>query len=456
MARNICPERFVSRAAIVVMIALLLLVSGGCGREAAPDRPNIVVILIDTLRVGYLEDPDLPTASHPYLAGLLENGSCWDNAISTSSWTAPATASVFTGLYPNQHGVMQGFHAHKTAVKKLRKTGQASFPLNAMPTDIPTLPERLKKLGYRTFGLAANINIGPEIGFSRGFDRFAMLDDAPADSLADRLLTWLPEMTAGPEPYFLYLHLNDPHQPYIGHEQWYVPVANDAVADARARYLSEISFLDHQLARIHKELDLDRQGLLVVLSDHGEEFMDHGRMYHPPSLFGELNDVLLVFSGPALGVRPHRWSQNVSLVDVLPTVLDLLGETMDGPAAGISLAPLLLVGGKDGAALTVSLDERTLFAHRLQDLRLGRQLWSANQGTWKLIENKSGNRNLFDLDGDPREQHPLGLPEGPVTSHLTAELDRFKTLPPVGTWPSTEVELDEKMLKKLKSLGYVR
>src|SRR3989304_3811790 len=96
----------------------------------------------------------------------------FEQALSTSSWTVPSIASLFTSAYPHQHGVVQGMMAHRKHLAALGKGEQAALTLNRLSTDVSTLPEHFQGLGYSTYGIAANVNLGPELGFQRGFDKF--------------------------------------------------------------------------------------------------------------------------------------------------------------------------------------------------------------------------------------------------------------------------------------------
>ena len=450
-----CPLGSVVRASRTALAGGLVLVAvAGCGDESAAPRPNVVVVLLDTVRRDALAAGEHRAAT-PFLDDLRVGAVEFPNARSTSSWTAPATASLFTGLYPNENGVIQGFLAHRQTAVKMREGGADAIELRSLPSDIPTLPERFHAGGYRTFGLAANINIGPEIGFSRGFDRFQRLNDAPADALVDSAAAWLPAMADGDAPYFLYVHLNDAHEPYEAHDPWYEPVADDPVEDNRNRYLSEISFLDGQLARLVDRLGLKNRGLLVIVSDHGEAFGEHGRVGYQGTLYRELNDVVCLVHGPALGVQPAVRPELVSLVDILPTVLDLAGLPAPDSRSGVSLAPLCRQSG-DAPALTRALENRTVFAHRLQNLLQARHLWAAMSGSWKLLEGSRGFEALYDRGRDPLELRPLERTDDPVGEELAAVLDDFRRRQPVGRGEEVSVPLDRELEERLQSLGYVR
>jgi len=447
-------DRRLSTALVAMGLLLVFLLLVGCGKDPPSPRPNVVVVLLDTVRADALTDGP-HRAETPFLDKLRAGSVAFINTRSTSSWTAPATASLFTSLYPNEHGVIQGFVAHRKTMEIMKNRGDAALELNALPGNIATLPERMKADGYRTFGIAANINLGPEIGFSRGFDKFTRLDDATADIMVDSVAAWDPARTTGDEPYFLYVHLNDAHSPYIAHQPWYRSARDDSVADARSRYLSEISFIDGQLSRLADLLDLSRRGLLVIVSDHGEEFFEHGRMGHLPSLHAELNDVVFLVHGPRVGVLPATRPEPVSLIDVMPTVLDLVHLPHAEPSSGLSLAALCR--GDDGAsALVRKLNERTLFAHRLENMLHGRSLWSAMRGPWKLIQDEQNRSFFYDRERDSREQLPESRTEDPVGAGLEPALAEFRSRPLLGRGNEIRIPLDKKLSKQLKSLGYVR
>ena len=143
-----------------------------CSPRSAERKPNVVVVLIDTLRPDYLEVYGYPRSTAPFLSSLAKDSVVFEHAFSTSSWTVPSVASMFTSTYPHRHGVVQGLMAFKKQLRKLEKKERASLTLNRLPDGILTLPEHFKHYGYSTFGIAANVNLGPDLGFQRGFDRF--------------------------------------------------------------------------------------------------------------------------------------------------------------------------------------------------------------------------------------------------------------------------------------------
>ena len=155
---------------LVRMLMLAMLAICGCAPGEPLQRPNVVVILLDTLRPDYLGFYGYEKEMAPFLAQLANESVVFERAFSTSSWTAPSTSSLFTSLYPPQHGVVEGFLMHQLLTKAREEKAMETIALNRLPSGRPTLPELFKSMGYGTFGLATNVNIGQEMGFNRGFD----------------------------------------------------------------------------------------------------------------------------------------------------------------------------------------------------------------------------------------------------------------------------------------------
>jgi arylsulfatase A-like enzyme len=440
-------------AALAVSVAGSACGPAGSSPEVDSERPDVVLVVIDTLRPDHLEAYGYERETAPYLAELARGATVFRRAFSTSSWTAPATASLFTGLYPNHHGVLMGFRAQNNSMEEADEAGETSLELVALPA-VQTLAEHMKFAGYGTFGVAANINVGSELGFDRGFNEFAKLHQRPAEELVETALGWRERMEAG--PYFLYVHLNDVHKPNDPRAPWYEEHEED-IDDLVAKYDSEISYTDQWIQRLCEGLELDGDELLIVVSDHGEEFMDHGNTGHKYSLYGELNRVLMIVRPPG-GVPPGELEVNVSLVDVLPTILDVAGierEGDDGP--GRSLLPLLGAGAPAAAAVFA---ERTLYAHRVQgksDRPLYERpaLWAAIRGPWKFLRDDfAGTSELYDMVSDPAEQEDLVAGRGAMAAALGSSLAEFERNTVRLEGAAVEVKLDSALMDNLNDLGY--
>jgi arylsulfatase A-like enzyme len=272
-------------------------------KNAQTKRPNVVLVLIDTLRVDHLTSEIAPN-----LNVMATRSRRYTNTWSTSSWTAPASASVATGLLPIEHSVYRGLVASA-------ELGGQTIEINTLPKDIPTLAEKLQKNGYHTYGLASNVNIDSAIGFDRGFEEFLCAPEEDAHVLFQKMEQW--EIK---EPYFLYLHLNDIHAPYVPRKPWYTPQKNRH-EDMIAAYDSEISYLDNELAKLYQKMNWE-ENVLLITSDHGEEFLDHGQYGHLETLYSELTHVIFWLAGP--GIIPRSVEIPISLADTHHILLHAL------------------------------------------------------------------------------------------------------------------------------------
>ena len=443
-------------------IALLLAACNDFSLSTADPRPNVVLVTIDTLRPDHLAPYGYEKNTAPFIEKIAENSATFLRAYGTSSWTAPTSASIFTGLYPTRHGVIESLHAARVRRNSQKKN---ALLLTRIGDDVKTLPERLQAAGYTTFGVGANPNIGPEIGFSRGFDHFKRLDFgftevgkavvhdyAHADVAAKALLDWEDEIKEA-SPSFIYLHLNDPHVPYNEREPWFeAPQKIDTKVREKAAYDSEIAYLDSVLAQLYERLDWDDNTLFILVSDHGEAWGEHGYYRHPLKLHRELTRVLMMVSGPDLGIDRQLVPDRVSQVDLVPTILQLLDEPPPEDLDGQSLAPLIL-GEDETEATRRSLDERTLFAHtgRLEPIEEHR--WSAVTARWKLIQGM-GPIELYDIIKDPHEKTNVARRHPKVLAQLLEQLKPHKDRIDDLREKRVEIELDDHAVEQLRALGY--
>ena len=443
--RQLTP--FLCSAALIALgAATSLLASGAPERDV---KPNVVVIMVDTMRAGFTGVHGHTPDTTPFLTRIAERSAVFDNAFSTSSWTAPSTASLFTSLYPHQHGVTQGFYAHEDVVFNALQAGGTRIPLTAMADALVTLPEMFQAAGYRTFCAAANRNIDREMGFRSGFELFSQENDRNAEGLYDVLRDWRREIRRG-EPYFLYLHLMDPHFPYRTHTPHYARY--DAPDDLQRQYLSEITYADAWIARVFKLLRMDRNTLVIFVTDHGEEFLDHGNTQHGPYLYDELQRVMLMVYGPELGVEPARHDINVSLVDVLPTLADFLGMPAPAPSEGASLLPFSR--GEPDRQGPRFWTERVLLGQRTISAPPYYANWSAIQGRWKYIEHVGREPELFDHSTDPRELDNVHAVHRETAARLASAIEAARGAAPRYVGDTKPVPLDPQLIEELRSLGY--
>ena len=427
---------------VCASLAVASAAAGLLGPGAATRRPNVVVVLIDTLRADHLPMYGYPSDTAPFLGRLAGRSVVFTAAQSTSAWTAPATASLFTSLHPFQHQVVTGM----MVTQQMHEIGK-EIRLNRLPPDVPTLPEVMKAAGYATFGVAANVNIGETMGFARGFDHFRHIGgDVSAFALAEKAVQWERRLRRV-SPYFLYMHFLDPHAPYNQNAPWFV-ATGDPAADRVAAYDSEIRLVDSVLEGLYRRLGWDRDTLLIVLSDHGEEFGDHGGKGHGQTLYAEMLHVPLIVHAPHL-FAPRRVAEPVGIIDVLPTLREVAGAPADRRDEGRTLRPLLEGGPVDP-------ERRSLFAHLLRRDQDDRLLHSVRRGRWKYIEGTRDPALMFDLDRDPRETANLVDASPTLAGHLRTNLRSAVRTSKTFSGGQAATVMDPETAETLRALGYVQ
>jgi arylsulfatase A-like enzyme len=431
---------------LALLLVQALFCLSACRRGEKPQaRPNVVLVVIDTLRADHLPFYGYRSLTAPFLSDLAAQGVVFESCYSISSYTSPATASILTSLYPFQHGV------HKGLIVTLNQQAEnPTLQLNRIPQPVLTMSEWLQAGGYRTFAVADNLNIGEAEGFTQGFDRFSTMNNRGADQVNRQVKLWKREMLQA-APYFLYVHYMDPHAPYLARQPWYVPGA-DELQEQKARYDSEIRFVDERLRELFAELSWDENTILVITADHGEEFLEHGQTGHGKTLYNEVLRVPLLFWGQAPALQPRRVKEAVSTLDIMPTIGAMLGLTAEKIFSGISLWPFARPAGP--------AEPRALFATLLAsrpgraDITLRATLWDR----WKLIVSGEETRELFDIRAHPRERiNQYGRIE---TQAIAAKLNglflSFQSRCPVFPQETGERQIDPELLAELKTLGYVR
>jgi len=196
MLAKLCTLGLVSAAALVAV---------GCEFSSRP-RPNVILITIDTLRADRLSCYGYTRETTPFLDQLARDGIRFSRAYSNASWTAPAVVSLLTGLLPTTHGVEHGTIENRTDVVNQE----------VVPVEARMWAEVLQRAGYRSFGITANGHLDPRFGFDRGFERYRCIGFADAEGVKQVLASWRREIVES-HPYFLWVHLFDPHAPYRFH-----------------------------------------------------------------------------------------------------------------------------------------------------------------------------------------------------------------------------------------------
>ena len=449
-------------------IPLLLLAALGCGAPPAP-RPNVLLITLDTTRRDHLSVYGYERDTTPGLVRFAAEGARFDRAYSPASITAESHATLFTGLYPIEHGVV--------------KNGLA------LPERHVTLAERLRALGFQTAAIVSSFVLDRRFGWQQGFDHYED-DFAPAEAswkidqwyeftmstgafdrranfTTDRALRWLAHDRDPTRPFLLFAHYFDPHDPYDPPPPFdasFKPKPGEVprLADTlRARdwiddYDGEIAFTDAQLSRLFEglaALGLAERTLVVVVADHGEGLMQHEQMTHGANIYEEVVRVPLLVRLPGVIAAGTVVDAPVEEVDLLPTVLDLIGAPREGPLSGRSLAPVLRAVGQLDPERPVYLHRRPFDRQVFQGIPVDGEQFGVVRAGWKWIEGtRDGTRALYDLASDPLE----------TANRAAAEPDRVRELSNlVGDWRGAHPATAEAAppiapedARRLKALGY--
>lgn len=427
---------------IILSLTLVMLFSFGNCKKAVKDY-NVVLIVIDTLRSDHLPFYGYKKNTAPFMLELSKQSTVFENAFSTSSWTSPATASIFTSLYPFQHGVLMGLLAIRNAQKI-----DPNVTINRIPAKITTITEVLKNAGYETYGVADNLNIDKRQGFSQGFDRFRTFMYRQAPNLNETVKKWEKKIKKAGK-YFLYLHYMEPHAPYHPREPWHQP-HEDRKLNRISAYDSEINFADQHIEELFQLFGWDKNTLVIITSDHGEGLWDHGLMGHGKTLYREEIQVpLMIYLPEAENRKGRRFSFNVTTLDILPTVRDILNLPQSDIDEGVSLKPVM--NGKDH-----ELDKRDIFAHLWVKTQEIKEWKSTIYKKWHSILKKPDVHWLFSLLKDQKEQNNLYETAKNIAMELEKRFDDFRAKSKKFKQESSTLKLDKKKTDKLKSLGYVQ
>jgi len=440
---------------MVVLLALSAIT--GCARDP---QPNLLLITLDTTRADHCSLDGYQRPTTPVLEALGARGTVFDTTYATSPTTGPSHATIFTGALPTVHG--------------LRTNGQRLDP------GIVTLAEVLRTAGYQTAGVASSFVLERRFGFDRGFsvwrDRFARTGsslklavweghrvpggfDRPADETTDLAIDWLNRVRRADRPFFLFVHYFEPHGPFEPPDRWRrrfaaAPGAGE-LEMTLARYDACIAFTDDEIGRLIRVLTglgLADETLIVVTADHGEGFMSHGAMSHGPHLYEEAVRIPLLLHWPGrIPVETHR-ATPVSLLDLAPTIVELLGVE----PAGMVLQGRNLFS--DLAADGPPIRPVPLFRGRVPRKLIGGR-WvegertAIRSGRWKYLTSTLEPPELFDLEADPDERNNCIGDHPGQAERLHAELESW--FPEPGEPSSAEPPLDEESHRALEALGYV-
>lgn len=456
----------------------------GAGK-GRPEGPPVVVLLLDTLRWDALSCYGNGGGLTPHLDRFCREAVQFEVARAQASWTKPSIATLLTSTGPRHHGAR----------------GRA----DRIRSGTPSLARLFRQAGYRTGAVVANGNLSPAFGFARGFDDYLYLRPEfalgaggralglgayriffaawqravrghrdhrhfkrDAAEVNEAVLGWIDRLApAEREAFFLFVNYVDAHDPYFSHpyDGRALGAVDGKTPSSRSRnemaalYDGEVAYLDRHLGRLFahlRRLGLYERSVIVVTSDHGEEFLDHGGWWHGLTLFEEQVRVPLLVRLPGGDAGGSRARGTAGLIDVAPGVLELAGLGMSIPDAmtGRSMAHGF-AGGTAGDGETI----RVFLADELLD---GNNLASLTEGQWKYVRANPDNPRglpreaLYNLTADPAEEVNLVRSYSQLAEAMSLRMDQLCSAARDETKPPPQVTLDEETVEHLRALGYLR
>lgn len=429
-------RRGLAAAAVLCLAAGWFLWQAGWLNRWTSARPvSVLLVSIDTLRADHLGSYGYQAAATPVLDRLAASGARFAQAATVAPLTLPAHTSLMTGTFPTFHGVRDngGFY---------------------VGDELTTLAEVLKAKGYRTGGFVGAFVLDRRWGIAQGFDhyfddfdlsRFEMaagLDAAqrPGREVVDKALAWLAEDRE--QPFFAWVHLYDPHSPYTPPE----PFRSRFPATMQGAYDGEIATTDEQVGRLLDYLSAAGRRddtVVVVVGDHGESLGEHREQQHGFFVYDASVHIPLIVSGPGVPVRVVP--DQVRIVDVMPTILDLVGAARPAEVQGSSLMPLTR-----GQPLELLAYSETWYPRHHYGWS---ELTAVRDGRYKFIA--APRRELYDTKADPGETTDLSTGNPRLADALEAALRDLTKRTSVAATPQTPRTVDPDVEERLRALGYV-
>ena len=435
------------RSLFLVSLAISLFFTDG----VAAEEPHLLLVTVDTLRADFLGCYGYSEDISPNIDAIGDEGVLFSDTLSVIGKTGPSFASLFSSLHPPSHG------ARRNGVR--------------MRQDVEVLPVVLAERGYATGAFVTNWTLRDRLsGVGRGFEIFDEefnrernafgAVERDAKTVTGVALRWLAKQDAS-KPVLLWVHYSEPHSPFDlkkPHAKERPPKEERQRGwEKRWRYASEVAFTDDWIGRllegVAKHLDMDNT-VVVFLSDHGESFGEHGYWGHGKNTHWPNLRIPLIIKGPGIP-RGRRITTPASIVDVAPTILDVLGLPPLEEASGHSLSSSWSTPGEDRAPLRYSVGERaTALTKRGRSTYNHPLAISAQTQELKAIYDFSSRKlRYYDLTNDAAELSPLEKPPVEQRPSLGRILsDWYKALP---KFEQRHGELSPEDTDQLRSLGYI-
>jgi arylsulfatase A-like enzyme/Tfp pilus assembly protein PilF len=416
--------------AIICAVCLLCFVAGTSGKSN-----NVIIITIDTARADHFGFAGYSNIKTPNLDKLAQEGIYCSNAYTPAPLTLPAHVSILTGLYPQTHGV------HDNDLFQLRKS-------------VETIAEFLKEKNYHTAGFVSSIILNHQYGIDQGFDyyddlhQYAMVNnrivERTANTTTDAVCSYI---KTAKTPLFLWVHYFDPHFPYQPPE----PLAKEYASHP---YDGEIAYVDNSIGTLlnclKQKINLN-DSIIVIASDHGEGLGQHDEDRHGILMYNSTIKVPLIVKIP--GIKPAIIKNNVSLVDIVPTILDFLTLSIPDYLEGKSLLPYL--AQQDDKPVP---DKRVIFVETFMPYFTYRwaPLYGIIMNDYKFI--KANTPELFSIINDPDENNNLYTSNKETALRYSSALYSFYKTGLTYPWDIKQFfdssSADATIKEKLRSLGY--
>jgi arylsulfatase A-like enzyme len=432
-----------------------------------PERPNVLVVVVDTLRWDSLGHNGSPRDTSPAVDRFAASALRFERAYSVAPWTMPAVTSMITGLYPSSHGL--------TEIKRM------------LPAEATTLAELLTANDYVTGAVISHHLIGAKKGFDQGYRRFVEQESGhkrvSTPWVTTSAVKLLRSLATRKKPFFLFVHYFDPHFNYLPHDEYRYAAeragtldGDETIEEVRNRlaeltpeevtflrdlYDGEVRYTDDGIGALFDTLDelgIADDTVVVFTADHGEEFMERGWLGHTRTLYDELVHVPLLVRIP--GERARSLDTPVSTASLAATILELTGTEVPAHMQVPSFLPVL-AGATDGSAFfEVDFVQHPLPAKFGVDPDVV-EMKNAHKkglivGRHKLIrDDRTNTYELYDLAADPNEQRDLSAELPEVVTSLRERLEETLARAAASTLSAEDAELDEEELERLRKLGYI-
>lgn len=407
--------------------------------ESDVEKPNVILLTLDTLRADHLACYGYPDVRTPNLDSLARKGVLFEQAATNSPLTLPAHCSILTGMYPTYHGV--------------RINGNTALNDEQM-----TIAEVLSAQDYQCGAFIGAFVLDGRWGLKQGFQHYDDQFDLkkykhidlgavqrPGNEVIDAALDWLEEQKS--TPFFAWIHLYDPHTPYEPPEPYLSEYGPRGLAGL---YDGEIAFMDEQIGRCLSWLEdngLDESTILILVGDHGEGLGSHGEGTHGYFIYDYAVHVPLIIVTPFEGLRGVRVSSQVRIVDIFPTLMEIAAVIPPAETHGRSLLPLMFRPQKkeDGFAYAESMSPNLQFGWS--------SIHSLRTTQYKYIDTPKA--ELYDLTRDPGEHTNLLRQYPDIAREMKDTLDRLMEETSRGAPTPQAANLDKETIEKLSALGYI-